>query len=260
MAETGRSGDFVQSVERGLAVLTAFDREHARMSLSDVARRTGLSRASARRFLLTLVELGYVRNDGRLFWLTPRVLGLGFAYLSGQRLPEIAQPHLDALAAQVGHSTSISILDGDDIVYIARRAVEKIMSVNIGVGTRLPAWATSMGRVMMADLEGAELAAVLDRIPYTPFTQHTVSNREELLSDLQGVRAVGFSVVRGELEEGLCAVAVPVRDRGGRVVAALNLSLPLGAAIARTAEQHVLPQLQHTAGLIETDLQAVNGF
>src|SRR4051794_23692642 len=147
-----RGTHFVQSLERGLAVIRAFDAEAPELTLSDVARRTGMSRAAARRFLLTLADLGYVRTDGRQFSLSPRVLELGYAYLSSLSLPEVAEPHLEALVAEVRESSSMSVLDGGDIVYVARVPVSRIMTVAINVGTRFPAYATSMGRVMLAGL------------------------------------------------------------------------------------------------------------
>ena len=145
-----RDGNFVQSLDRGLAVIRAFDAEHPRLQLSEVARATGLTRAAARRFLLTLVQLGYVRVDGREFSLRPRVLELGYSYLSGLTLPEVAQPHLESLVGRVDESSSVSVLDGDDVVYVARVHTKRIMTVMITVGTRFPAYATSMGRVLLA--------------------------------------------------------------------------------------------------------------
>ncbi|HLU32391.1 MAG TPA: helix-turn-helix domain-containing protein, partial [Natronosporangium sp.] len=147
-----RGPDFVQSLERGLAVIRAFDADHRSLTLSEVAAATGVTRAAARRFLLTLAELGYVRNHGRYFSLTARVLELGYAYLSSLSLPEVAEPHLEALVAQVDESSSLSVLDGTDIVYVARVPVRRIMTVAISVGTRFPAYATSMGRVLLAGL------------------------------------------------------------------------------------------------------------
>src|SRR5215470_15700740 len=147
-----RSNDFVQSLERGLAVIRVFGPERTRLTLSEVAREAGLTRAAARRFLLTLVELGYVRSDGREFSLRPRVLELGYAYLSGLAMPEIAQPHLEVLSSKMHESSSISVLDGHHIVYVARVPTKRIMTVAISVGTRFPAYATSMGRVMLAGM------------------------------------------------------------------------------------------------------------
>src|ERR1700744_2043496 len=163
-ATESRNSDFVQSLERGLAVIRAFDAEHRELALSDVARATGLTRAAARRFLLTLVKLGYVHfADGR-FSLRPRVLELGYAYLSSLSLPEVAQPHMETLVAEVNESSSISVLDDLEVVYVVRVPTRRIMSITLSVGTRLPAYATSMGRVLLAALPEAELTAGLSRI------------------------------------------------------------------------------------------------
>ena len=161
MTEIEASGDFVQSLARGLAVIRAFDAEHAELTLSEVARRAGITRAAAGRFLRTLERLGYVRADERLFALTPRVLELGFSYLSSLSLPEIVQPHLEKLSRDVDESVSAAVLDGSDIVYIARVPTRRIMSVRITIGTRFPAYATSMGRVLLAGMPDAALDALL---------------------------------------------------------------------------------------------------
>src|SRR6478735_124346 len=160
-AEDGRAPHFVQSLERGLAVIRAFDEQHPELTLSDVARSTGLTRAAARRFLLTLCDLGYVRSDGRWFSLTPRVLELGYAFLTSLSLTDVAEPHMERLVAEVHESSSVSVLDGADIVYVARVPTSRIMTVSINVGTRFPAYATSMGRVLLAGLSEATLDAYL---------------------------------------------------------------------------------------------------
>ena len=171
-----RGEHFVQSLERGLAVIRAFGPEDPELTLSDVARRTGLTRAAARRFLLTLADLGYVRSDGRLFALTPRVLELGYAYLSSLSLPEVAEPHLERLAAEVRESSSVSVLDGDEIVYVGRVPTSRIMRVAINVGTRFPAYATSMGRVLLAALEPEALDAYLARAEIRPLTARAIAD------------------------------------------------------------------------------------
>lgn len=215
---------FVQSLARGLAVITAFDAEHTSMTLSEVAARTGLSRASSRRLLHTLRELGYVRLDGASFALTPQVLRLGTAYLSGLGLPQLVQPHLERLTASVGESTSAAILDGPDIVYVARVATRRIMTVGITVGTRFPAYATSMGRVLLADLAEADLDAYLATTPLVALTERTLHDAKSLRAELARVREQGWAVVDQELEAGLCSVAAPVRDVSGSTLAAINIS------------------------------------
>src|SRR3954465_12536380 len=179
-----RGSYFVQSLERGLAVIRAFDAEHPELTLSDVARATGLTRAAARRFLLTLTDLGYVRTDGRQFSLSPRVLELGYAYLSSLSLPEVAEPHLEALVAEVRESSSVSVLDGEDIVYVARVPVSRIMTVAINVGTRFPAYATSMGRVMLAGKPAAELDEYLATVRLDRLSSHTITSTHALRAEL----------------------------------------------------------------------------
>src|ERR671929_385857 len=175
-----RGAHFVQSLERGLNVIRAFDASTPQLTLSEVARATGLTRAAARRFLLTLADLGYVRTDGRLFSLSPRVLELGYAYLSSLTLPEVAEPHLERLVAEVRESSSVSVLDGEDIVYVARVPTSRIMRVAISVGTRFPAYATSMGRVLLAGLTDDERARYLARADLAPLTPHTVTSPDAL--------------------------------------------------------------------------------
>src|SRR4051812_49130784 len=214
--------DFVQSLERGLAVIRAFDADHPQLTLSEVARATGLTRAAARRFLLTLVELGYVRTDERLFSLRPRVLELGYAYLSSLSLPEVALPHLEALVAEVHESSSLSVLDGEDVVYVARVPTKRIMTVAISVGTHFPAYATSMGRVLLAAQPDAWLDEYLATAELRPLTRRTVTDPAKLRAVVLRARAQGFTLVDQELEEGLRSLAVPIHGDDGRVVAAMN--------------------------------------
>jgi IclR family pca regulon transcriptional regulator len=250
----GRGADFVQSLERGLAVIRAFDHEHPELTLSEVAARTGVTRAVARRFLLTLAALGYVRSDGRFFSLTARVLELGYAYLSSLSLPEVAESHLEALVAEVNESSSVSVLDGDDVVYVARVPVSRIMTVSISVGTRFPAYVTSMGRVLLAGLPEDELAAYLSSVELTPLTARTVTSAEALRTEVAKVRAQGWSLVNQELEEGLRALAAPVRDRTGKVVAAVNVSAHASRTSLEVMRRDLLPPLLKTAARIEADI------
>ncbi|MFI6577896.1 IclR family transcriptional regulator C-terminal domain-containing protein [Nocardiopsis sp. NPDC050513] len=256
-AEPARGTHFVQSLERGLSVLRAFSAERPSMTLSDVARSTDLTRAAARRFLLTLVDLGYVRTDGRLFCLTPRVLELGYAYVCSAGLPDVAQPHLEGLSAQVRESASVSVLDGDDIVYVARVATLRIMTVAITVGTRFPAAATSMGRVILAGFDDDTLKSYLSRVDLPKLTRHTITDRARLRAELDRVRHRGYAVVDQELEEGLRAVAAPIRDTCGRVVAAVNVSAHAGRSSFDDIHHRLRPALLETAALIEADLASV---
>lgn len=245
--------EFVQSLARGLAVIRAFDAEHPRMSLADLARATELTRATARRFLLTLEELGYVRSDGREYELTPRVLELGFSYLSSLSLPELVQPHLERLSAAVDESSSASVLDGDEIVYVARVPTRRIMRVGITIGTRFPATATSMGRALLAGLPDAELRALLDRWQPSAYTDRTITDRAVLEAELTRVRKQGWSMVDEELELGLRSLAVPLH-RDGEVVAAINVSTPAGRRSAAESKRMLLPPLLEAASAIDADL------
>jgi IclR family pca regulon transcriptional regulator len=247
----------VQSLARGLAVIRAFGPDRPEMSVSDVARATGLTRAAARRFLHTLVDLGYVGTDGRLFSLRPRVLELGYAYVSSLPLPSLAMPHLERLTEQVGESSSVSVLDGDDIVYVARVAIHKIMTVAISVGTRFPAYATSMGRVLLADLEPARLEDYLARVAPEPLTPRTVTDPGRLREVLADVRSQGHAVVDQELEAGLRSVAVPVRDSTEAVVAAMNVSAPVTRGDAGAIRAELLPPLLVAADGLSGDLARV---
>ncbi len=225
-ADAGAGAHYVQSLERGLAVITAFDHDHPAMTPTEVAQRTDLSRATARRFLLTLTDLGFVRvQDGR-FTLTPppQVLRLGTAYLSGLGLPQIAQPHLERLSADLHESTSAAVLDRTDIVYVARVGTRRIMSVGITVGTRFPAHATSMGRVLLAHLDEDELDAYFATAELRPLTDATVHDEPTLRATLAEVREQGWACVEQELEPGLASVAAPLRRADGAVVAAANVS------------------------------------
>jgi IclR family pca regulon transcriptional regulator len=251
---TARRGtEFVQSLERGLAVIRAFDGEHPDLTLSDVARATGLTRATARRFLLTLVDLGYVRTDGRLFGLRPRVLELGFSYLSGLGLPEVALPHMEALVGRVHESSSLCVLDGEDIVYVARVPTRRIMTVTITVGMRLPAYATSMGRVLLAGLPPGDRDERLDRSELRKLTAKTVTRPSALRERLDRIAVDGYALVDEELEPGLRSIAVPVRIKD-RVVAAINVALHSSLRSAQPALRELLPPLRETAQAIEADL------
>ncbi|AJF68792.1 IclR family transcriptional regulator domain-containing protein [Streptomyces vietnamensis] len=251
---------FLQSLARGLDVLRAFGSVRGPVRLSELARLTGLPRATARRSLITLRHLGYVREEADGFLVLPRVLELGYARLSGLSLPEIATPHLVALVLRVHESASVAVLDGDDIRYVARVASTRIMHIDITVGTRLPAYATSMGRVLLAALPEAERAARLGRITPEALTPHTVTTREGLDETVTATAARGYGWVEQELEEGLRSLAVAVTDGAGRVVAAVNVALHAGRATPEESLAALLPPLRETAALISADLAAVGRF
>ena len=239
MVDASRSGEFVTSLARGLQVVRAFDVDHPVMTLTKVAKRTGLTRAAARRFLHTLRELGYVSSDGRDFRLTPHVLSLGYAYLSSMSIVE---------------SCSMSVLDGSDIVYVARVPAKRIMSVALSVGTRLPAHNTSMGRVLLASMDEEELDNYFSTTERAPYTQHTVTDEKALRDILAQVRADGYAAVDQELELGVRSVAVPVRARSENTLAALNVSGHAARVSMRDMRRNFLPPLQAAASAITAAL------
>lgn len=226
-------------------------------TLSDVARTTGLSRAAARRFLLTLDKLGYVEQQHGRFSLTPLVLELGHAYLSSLSLPEVAQPHLERLVNRVQESSSVSILDGTDILYVARVHTRRIMTVSIHVGTRFPAWVTSMGRVLIAGMSAEDRAAILDQSKLERFTPSTISRRPALEKELKKVAREGFAIVDQELEVGLRSVAAPIHRSDGEVAAAVNLSVQAATTSVEDIRDRLVAPLQETAAAISRDLKMV---
>jgi IclR family pca regulon transcriptional regulator len=252
--EQAADGDFVQSLERGLSVIRAFDADHARLSLSEVATATGLSRAAARRFLHTLVHLGYMRSNGGRFSLRPKILELGYAYLSSLTLPEVAMPHLEELVEQVRESSSVSELDGGDVVYLARVPTKRIMTVTISVGTRFPAYATSMGRVLLAAQPDEWLDTYFSTVSLRGLTGHTMTKPSGLRQELRKIKARGWALVDQELEEGLRSLAAPIRDADGNVVAAVNVSTHAGRRSLESVVGDLLRPLLATAERIEQDL------
>lgn len=236
MSSVEDNRDFVASLAKGLAVIRAFGRDAPEQTLTEVATRTGMSRAAARRFLHTLTSLGYAEMEGKRFRLTPKVLDLGYAYLASLSLAEIAQPFMEQVTASVQESCSACVLDGAEIVYVARVPTKRIMSVSLSIGTRLPAYATSMGRVLLSGLSKPELDRALDATSWKPLTGRTVTDRAALERILEGVRQAGYALVDEELEEGVRSIAVPLHNRGGRVVAAMNLS----GHSSRVTPEHML--------------------
>src|SRR3954470_3145299 len=248
MAGRGAGPDFVEALARGLDVLACFDADHRRMSLTEVATAAGLARPTARRLLLTLEELGFVRSSGGLFGLTPRVLTLGTAYVSSLGLWDIARPHLEALVAATGESSSMAQLDGSDIVYVARVSVPKLIALRVDIGTRFPARQTSQGKVLLAALSPAELEATLalpSRAGLPPVVGRTA---DQLRDELTQVRARGWAVADEELAPGVRSVAVPVRDRDGAVQAAMNVTVHAAETTTEQLLREHLPLLLRTAG------------
>ncbi|OAJ53021.1 IclR family transcriptional regulator [Paraburkholderia ginsengiterrae] len=243
-----KPGDsYVQSFARGLAVIRAFDAKRPEQTLTDVAAATGLTRAGARRILLTLQTLGYVEAEGRLFRLTPKILDLGFAYLTSMPFWNLAEPVMEQLSAQVHESCSAAVLDRTEIVYVLRVPTHKIMTINLSIGSRLPAYCTSMGRMLLSALDDETLDATLSSTPLYAHTPRTVTDKEELKKLIAQVRRQGWAIVDQELEGGLISLSAPIRNRQGRVIAAMNIS---GNAQRNSAKQMVkafLEPLQQAA-------------
>lgn len=241
------SDSHVQSFARGLSVLRSFGADAPTQTLTECAERTGLTRAGARRILLTLQGLGYVAQDGRDFRLTPKVLELGFAYLASQPWWHVAQPLMEDLTQTLHESTSAAVLDGDEIVYVLRVPAQKIMSINLGVGSRLPAHCTSMGRVLLAGLPEDERERRVSAMDLSARTPKTVTDADKLLQILSQVRRKGWALVNEELEPGLMSVAVPILDRAGRTVAAINVSTQPQRRTVAVMQEQCLPLLQSVA-------------
>ena len=258
--------DFVVSLARGIEIIKAFGvqelkpqarsslRDPDALTLSEVAERTGLARAVVRRFLYTLVQLGYVTTDGKYFRLTAKILDLGFAYLSSFSLPKIAERFLEEVTHETKESSSASVLDGQDIVYVARVQTRRIMSVSIGIGSRLPAFCTSMGRALLAHLPPEALEHYFKIAVLSRFTEPTICQPELLRKELKTVARQGYALVDQELEIGLRSLAVPIFSRSGKAVAAINI----GTQAPRTSKtellQHFLPILQRAAKNISSCL------
>ncbi|WP_206184933.1 IclR family transcriptional regulator domain-containing protein [Thermoactinospora rubra] len=248
-----RGAEFLQSLARGLAVLVSLGSARGGLTLAGSARVTGLPRATVRRAVQTLEQVGYAAAEGGRFRLLPRVLELGYAHLSGLSFAEIVQPHLADLVARVRESASVAVLSGEDVVYVARVPTVSIMSVTITVGTRFPAYATSMGRVLLAGLPEERVLS----LPVRPLTRHTVGSAAELAAAVRRARRDGYAVVDQELEEGVRSIAVPLRDHAGRVVAAVNVAAHASRATPEDLVREVLPALREAAGRIEADLRHV---
>ncbi|MCD4536363.1 helix-turn-helix domain-containing protein [Nocardioides sp. cx-169] len=252
MAGRGQSADFVEALARGLDVITCFDATRRQQSLSEIATATGLARPTARRLLLTLEELGFVRSGKGGFALTPQVLRLGSAYASSLGLWEMARPHLEDLVARTGESSSMSQLDGSDIVYVARAAVPKIIALRVEIGTLFPATLTSQGKVLLAALTAEEREQVL-ALPTRSGLAQPELDRDALEQELREVRARGWALADEELARGVRSVAVPVRDGEGAVRAAMNVTVHAAETSVETLTGTYLPMLIRAAGEISAD-------
>ncbi len=246
-----KPGDsYVQSFARGLEVIRSFSAQAPQQTLSEVAARAGLTRAGARRILLTLQTLGYVESDGKLFRLTPRILDLGFAYLSSMPIWDLAEPVMEGLVEQVRESCSAAVLDGTDIVYVLRVSTHKIMRNALGVGSRLPAYCTSMGRMLLAGLPDDEVLRRLEASPREARTRHTVTEVDALFARVVQARRQGWCLINQELEEGLVSMAAPLTNRAGHTVAAINISGQANRTPAKLMHDSMLPALLQAAQAI----------
>lgn len=250
-----KPGDaYVQSFARGLEVIRSFSAAAPRQTLTEVAGRTGLTRAGARRILLTLQTLGYVESDGKQFSLTPRILDLGFAYLSSMPMWNVAEPVMEALVEQVKESCSAGVLEGTDIIYVLRVSTRKIMRNTLGVGSRLPAYCTSMGRMLLAGMPDEQVAHLLQASPREARTRHTLTEVDALLAKVQQARRQGWCLVNQELEEGLVSMAAPVVNRSGRTIAVINISGQVNRTPPRQMQEAMLPALREAAAQISQRL------
>ncbi|WP_312797454.1 IclR family transcriptional regulator domain-containing protein [Tianweitania sp.] len=247
--------DFVGGLAKGLKVIEAFGDTTRRLAIADAANTTGLDRATARRCLLTLAELGYADYDGKFFTLTPRILRLGHAYLLATPLPLIVQPVLDRLAETIHQSASASVLDDTEIVYVARASQQRVMSINLTPGSRLPAYCASMGRVLLSALPEADARARLERSELRALTPHTRTEIEGLMAELALVRDQGYAVIDQELELGLCSLAVPLHDDRGHVVAAINIGAPAAQIAASEMAGRFLGPLKQAAATLRPRLR-----
>jgi IclR family pca regulon transcriptional regulator len=250
----GGDPDFMTSLARGLHVIRAFSGADRRLTIADVSRATGLTRAVVRRCLYTLRELGYAATDGRSYRLQPRILNLGYAYLSTAPLPIAAQPVLEEVSERLGEAASVAVLDDGAMVYVARAATRRIMAVTLGVGSRLPAYCTALGRVLLASLPAEEAARELSKVERVTHTRFTVVSRRRIEQILAQVRSEGFALNDQELEIGLRAVAVPVKNVVGATVAAMNVSAQASRVSRRELLEKALPELRAAAERLGSQL------
>ncbi|MDF9434907.1 IclR family transcriptional regulator domain-containing protein [Chromohalobacter israelensis] len=245
--------DFVTALASGLEVIQAFDADTPRMTLSEVATKTGMNRARARRFLLTLHALGYVRKQQRHFELAPKVLQLGYAFLSANNYRSVIQQYLEDITAEIGESSSLGVLDGDEVMYVARSSAKhRLMAITLSVGTRLPATYTSMGRVLLAQLADDALEAYLERVALEAHTERSITDRAQLRNCIEQVRQQGYSIVDQELDPGLRSLAVPAFDANGKLLGAINISTNAARIDFDTLTHTFLPLLQDKVQLIHT--------
>lgn len=235
--------DFIAGLEKGLAVIEAFDQEQTRLSMTEVAQRTGLTRAAARRYLLTLTQLGYVSYDGRMFSITPKVLRLGQSYIHSARLPRIVHPQLHKLAHTLQEASSAGVLDASDVICIAATTAGRVVSATLQPGTRVPAYCTANGRVLLSSLPQERVDAWLEQQTLEPLTPHTITHKERLRIEIARARSQGFAAVDQELELGLRTISVPLKNLRGDSVAALNVSVHAARMTMSELQERCLPAL-----------------
>ncbi len=248
--------EFVTAVERGFSVLVALGQRKERMTLSEVAELVGLTRGTTRRFLLTLQTLNYVDSDGKLFWLTPKVLQFSNAYLASNPLAEAARPVIRKVTEALGESSSVATLDGFDVVYVARVETHRIFSSGLDVGSRLPAFCSSLGRVLLSGMAPAELDAYLGRGPLEARTPRTVVDVKQLKERIREAKKIGYALIDGEIELGVRSIAVPICDNTGNIIAALNVGTSAARASLEKMKKQFLPTLRSAASEIETTLRS----
>lgn len=248
-----RSPEFIEAISRGFSVIKAFSAEYTALTLSHVAESTGLARPTARRILLTLQDLGYVRATGSYFELTPKVLELGMAYVGSLGLWDVARPRLQALVATTGESSSMSQLDGPDIVYVARMAVPKLIGLRVDIGTRFPAPPTSQGKVLLSEMNPTEIIDRLSQPSASPVIPVMQWEQKAFLEELDRVRAQGYALADEELARGIRSIAVPVRDASGSVRAAMNTTVHAAETPVEVLTGSHLPHLQQAAAAVEED-------
>lgn len=239
--------DWIAGIEKGLKVLEAFSVQHPRLNATEAGELTGLTRTAARRHLLTLAQLGYLATDGKEYWLTPRVLRLGHVYLETSPLARIVQPFLQRVTMGTHEIAYVSVLDGDDVIYVARNGQNRQMNTGFVIGARMPAHVTAAGILMLALRGDTAAQAWLDRTPLKAYTSHTITSRERMAIELKRIREQGYALSEQQIDLHYRGVAVPLIDRRGDVAGALNVTMPMGHESGEEAVQRVLPVLRETA-------------
>jgi IclR family pca regulon transcriptional regulator len=242
--------DIIEGLVTGINVITAFNDEHARLTPTMLAEIIGISRSAARRYLLTLVHVGMVATDGRLFWLTPKVLTLGRSYLDSARLPRAIVPYLQRMTLQIQESTNYAVMEGDDVVYVSRVNAPRHLTPGFEAGTRLPAYASTAGRVLLAALPDDQLHAYLERVTLIPYTHMTVPDKHHLLRELMAIREQGFGVTENQYEVGMRGISVPIKSRRGTTIGALSVSMMTSSCSKAEATAKCLPALQASANTL----------